>query len=499
MPAFNDPRPRPEHAPMKSSALLALGLLLGASAPALAAATPEEAQRLTALFQSYLSADPGVVTVTPSGSSYAARFDLAPLIARLQVPGLTASVTPIEWTITPQGAGKWQVDQDQPLSMAAKVDGQFDVKAQLGAVTGTGIFDEALGTFASTSTEYRQIAIEQTVTEQNQTARSSYTIASVKVQSANTGMGGNVDGGQTQSYLGFRQTTSLPAAPDGSSPAMDFTLSSPEGQQEVTYSGLKVQALNSLLAWAVAHNSEQAIIAGQAELKDKLRAAMPVFSQISGETTMKDVNLNSIAGSFSVRELGIAAEMNGIVAQGRFRETISLSGFRVPAELLPQWAAGLVPENLRIDVNLSDFNLAAPAAMMIDRFDLSKDPPLPQELDNELLAALLPGGSLTIGLGPSEILAALYHLTAEGSMTAGPVAMPQGKGVVKLKGLDETMAVLQAAPAEMGMQQVTPLLLLVKGLGKQGPDGYLSWSIESTPEGSVTVNGTDITKMMGGP
>jgi hypothetical protein len=267
----------------------------------------------------------------------------------------------------------------------------------------------------------------------------------------------------------------------------------------VTYSGLKVQALNSLLAWAVAHNSEQAMIAGQAELKDKLRAAMPVFTQIAGETTMKDVNLNSIAGSFSVRELGIAAEMNGIVADGRFRETIRLSGFRVPPELVPQWAAGLVPENLRIDVNLADFNLAAPAAIMIDRFDLSKDPPLPQELDNELLAALLPGGSLTIGLGPSEMLSTLYHLTAEGSMTAGPVATPQGKGLVKLKGLDETMAALQTAPPEMGMQQVTPLLLLVKGLGKQGPDGYLSWSIESTPEGSVTVNGTDITKMMGGP
>jgi hypothetical protein len=105
----------------------------------------------------------------------------------------------------------------------------------------------------------------------------------------------------------------------------------------------------------------------------------------------------------------------------------------MPQELVPQWAAGLVPENLRIDVNLADFNLAAPAAMMIDRFDLAKDPPLPQELDNELLAALLPSGALTIGLGPSEILSTLYHLTAEGSMTAGPVAMPQGKGLVKLK------------------------------------------------------------------
>jgi len=482
---------------MKSSALLALSLLFGASAPALATATPEEAQRLTALFQSYLGSEPGVVTVTPAGQSYAARFDLAPLIARFNVQGLSASATPIEWTITPQGEGKWQVDQDQPLSMSARIDGQFDVKAQIGAITGTGIFDEALGTFASTSTEYRQIAIEQTVTEQNQTARSSYTIASLKAQSASTGTGGNVDGSSTQSYSGFRQTTSLPAAPDGT-PAMDFTVSSPEGVQSVSYSGLRSKAMNDLVAWTVANGSKELAIAGQAELKDKLRAALPVFSRISGETTMKEVNLNSIAGSFGVRELGIAVDMNGIVADGRFREKFTFTGFRVPPELVPQWATGLVPETLTVDVNISDFNLAAPTAMIIDRFDLAKDPPLPQELDNELLAALLPGGAATIGLGLSEILSTLYHFTAEGSMTAGPVAQPQGKGLVKLKGLDETMAALQSAPPEMGMQQVAPLLLLVKGLGKQAPDGYLSWSIESTPEGSVTVNGTDVSKMMGG-
>ncbi len=484
---------------MKSSALLALGLLFGASAPALASATPEEAQRLTALFQSYLGREPGLVTVTPAGQSYAARFDLAPVIARLKVPGLSASVTPIAWTITPQGSGKWQVDQDQPLSISARIDGQFDFKAQVGAITGTGIFDEALGTFASTSTEYRQIAIEQSVTEQNQTARSLYTFALLKAQSASTGTGGNVDGSSTQSYSGFRQTTSLPAAPDGSAPAMDFTVSSPEGTQSVSYNGIRFKAMNDLVAWTVAHPSKEAAISGQAELKDKLRAALPVFARISGESTMKEVSLNSIAGSFGVREFGIAVDMNGIVADGRFREKLTFTGFRVPPELVPQWATGLVPENLTVDVNISDFNLAAPAAMIIDRFDLAKDPPLPQELDNELLSALLPGGSVTIGLGLSEILSTLYRLTAEGSMTAGPVAEPQGKGVVKLKGLDETMAALQAAPPEMGMQQVAPVLLLVKGLGKQGPDGYLSWSIESTPEGSVTVNGTDISKMLGGP
>ena len=485
---------------MKSStALLAIGLLAGASMPALAAATPEEAQRLSTLFQSYLGSEPGVVTVTPTGNSYAARFDLAPLITRLAAPGLSASLTPIEWTITPQGSGKWQVDQNQPLSISARAEGQFDVKAQIGAITGTGIFDEALGTFASTSTEYKQIAVEQTVTEQNQTARSSYTLASLKTQSASTGTDGNVNGSSTMSYTGLRQTTSLPATPDGSAPAIDFTLSSPEGAQSIAYSGLKARAVNDLVAWTIAHKTKQAAIAGQAELKDKLRAALPVFARISAESTMKEVNLNSIAGSFGVQQLAMAVDLSGLVADGRFREKLTFTGFRVPQELVPQWAAGLVPENLTIDFNIGGFNLAAPAGMLIDRFDLAQDPPLPPDFDNELLPALLPGGTVTIGLGLSEMVSALYHLTAEGSMTAGPVATPQGQGIMKLKGLDETMTALQTAPPEMGMREIAPLLLLVKGLGKQGTDDYLSWAIESTPEGSITVNGTDITKMMGGP
>jgi hypothetical protein len=488
-----------ERLPMKFSAgLLTLGLLCSVS-PAWADATPEEAQRLTQLFQSYLLAEPGVVTVTPNGPSYATRFDLMRLAARLGPPGFSASLTPIEWTITPQGAGKWKVDQDQPLSVAAKLEGKFDFKAQIGAITGTGIFDEALGTFASTATEFRQVAIEQTVIEQGQPARTSYTLASLKAQSASTGTGGNVDGSSTQSYSGFRQMTSIPAAADGSAPAMEFTLSSPEGTQSLSYVGLRVKAMNELLAWGVALQSKQAAISGQAELKDKLRAALPLWGRISGDATMKQVSLNSIAGNFGLAELGVSAEINGISADGRLQEKFTFTGLSVPQELVPQWASGLVPKNFSIDFDITDFDLAAPAALIIDRLDLAKNPPLPEGFEDELMPAFLPKGTVTIGLAPSEILAPLFQFTAEGSMTAGPVATPQGTALLKLKGLDESMTALQAAPAELGFAQMMPVILLAKGLARQEGDGTLAWAIESTPAGSITINGTDLSKMTASP
>ncbi len=67
--------------------------LMGSSLPALAAATPEEAQRLTGLFQSYLGAEPGVVTVTPNGQLCRAPH-LAPHFAKIKEPGVSVSLTP---------------------------------------------------------------------------------------------------------------------------------------------------------------------------------------------------------------------------------------------------------------------------------------------------------------------------------------------------------------------------------------------------------------------
>lgn len=135
--------------------LLALGFVLGTSTPALAEATPEEAQRLTALFQSYLGSEPGVVSITTAGDSYAAKLDLSPLFAKVKDPAVSLSLSPLEWTLTSQGNGTWKVDQDQPLTFAFGVKGQGETNGAIASVVSTGIFDEALGGFATSSAELK--------------------------------------------------------------------------------------------------------------------------------------------------------------------------------------------------------------------------------------------------------------------------------------------------------------------------------------------------------
>lgn len=481
--------------PMKTaSALLTLGFLLGASAPALAAATPEEAQRLTALFQSYLGQTPGVVSVTPQGESYAAKIDLAPLFAKVKDPTVSLSLSPLEWTLTDQGGGKWKVDQNQPLSFAFGVKGEGETKGSVASVVSTGVFEEALGGFTTTSAELKAVTAEQTVTDTGATTRVSYAVDSVSMQTTMQGSPDAADATSTYSFSGLKETVSVPAAAD--TPAMDLVLTAPSGQQDSTIKGLRLKAVSDLVTWLVAHQDPKEIVAEQAVFKDKLRAALPLFTSLSGNSTVDNLTATSPFGQFAVKQFGFGAEMNGIVADGRLHQTFSFTGLEVPAALLPPWAAGLVPESFKIDVGVADFDLAAPAALILDKLDLSKPEPLPKDLDAPLMQALMPKGSVTITLGPSDILAKLYGLAAEGSMTAGPVAMPSGQALITMKGLDETMAALQAGPPDI--QQMSAGLLLVKGFGKAEADGTLSWKVETTPGGAITVNGADVSKMLGG-
>ena len=482
---------------MKSvAALVTLGFLLGASAPALAAAMPEEAQRLTILLQSYFGSEPGVVSVTPQGDGYATKLDLSPLFAKVKDPTVSLSLSPLEWTLTDQGGGKWKVDQNQALTFAFGVKDQGETKGSVASVTSSSIFDEALGGFATSSAELKSITAAQTMTENGTTTLASYTIDAMTMQTSMQGTPDNADAVSSYGFTGLKQTVNVPAAADGSSPPMELVVTSPSGKQDGVVKGLKLKAVSDLVTWLVAHQDPQAIVAEQVALKDKLCAALPLFTSLSGTSTFNDVTATSPFGLFAVKQFGFGAEMNGVVADGRLRDTFRFDGLQVPQALLPPWAAGLVPHKFSLDVSVADFNLAAPAALILDKLDLSKPEPLPKELDPQLMQALMPGGSVMITLGPSELVADLYDLTADGSMTAGPAATPSGSALVKIKGLDETMAALQAAPPDI--QQMSAALLLVKGLGKAEPDGSLSWKIESTPAGAILVNGADVSKMLGG-
>lgn len=485
---------------MKTSvSFLAFICFASASVPALAAAaTPEEAQRLTGVFQTYLGREPGVAMVTPAGEAYDVKIDFAPLIAKIKQPNFSAEVSPVVMKLTDQGGGKWLVTQDSPLSYSAKVPGQLDMTVKVGALKSSALFDQNVSAFTSSTYDIADFSIDETITTPEAVSMHvAYNIKAMHYETAATPASADaMDSTFHAAMSGLTETFRVPVPQPGGMP-MDITVTAETGTQDGTIKGMKAQAIYRLIAWFVAHPSEEAIKASQVELKSLVGAGLPLFENLTTKGALQNLSVTTPVGPVGIANLGFDVGMNGVVAEGMVHEGFRADGLTLPPGLVPPFATDLVPQSFALDFKVSDFNLADPVRMLLDMIDLNEAKPTTPEENVKLLTALLPKGAVEISMGPSKVTAKLYDVDFEGSMTAGPVGVPLGAATIRAKGLDDVMKALQVAPPEM-IGNAVPAIIAAKGMAKTEADGSLSWKIENTISGTVLVNGIDVSKMGGG-
>jgi hypothetical protein len=485
---------------MKTSvSLFAFICLVSAGTPVLAAAaTAEEAQRLTGVFQTYLGKEPGVVTVAPAGEAYDVKIDLAPLIAKIKQPNFSAEISPFVMKLTDQGGGMWLVTQDSPLSYSAKIPGQLEMTVKAGAMKGSAVFDQNVSAFTSSTYDIADLSVDETITTpEAMTMHVAYNIKAMHYETASTAAGAEaLDTTFHAAMSGLTETFNLPAPPTGG-PPMNITVTAETGTQDGTIKGMKAQAIYRLIAWFVAHPTKEVIKTGQIELKSLVGAGLPLFENLTAKGAMQNLSVVTPVGPVGIANLGFDLGANGLVAEGMLHEGFRVEGLTLPPGLVPPFAADLVPQSFALDFTVSDFNLADPARMLLDIIDLDVAKPTTPEENLRLLTALLPKGAVEISVGPGKVTAKLYDVDFEGRMTAGPVGVPLGTATIRAKGLDDVMKALQAAPPEMAGQAI-PGIIAAKGMAKTEADGSLSWKIENTISGTVLVNGIDVSKMGGG-
>ena len=244
---------------MKTSvSFLAFICFVSAGTPALAAAaTAEEAQRLTGVFQTYLGQEPGVVTVTPSGEVYDLKVDLAPFLAKIPEPDFSAEVSPFEMKLADQGGGKWLVTQDSPFSLSAKIPGKFEIIAKVGAMKVSSVFDENLQVFVSSTTEFTDFSLEEIFTEP-ELGPVHVTVGSksMRYETTATASGTDaVDGIIQMTMSGFFERITAPVSP-ASPVTMDVDFLAGPSTTETIIKGLKNKSINKLITWFMAHPSE---------------------------------------------------------------------------------------------------------------------------------------------------------------------------------------------------------------------------------------------------
>jgi hypothetical protein len=475
---------------------IALPSLLAASAAFAEPATPEGAAHLTEVFQTYLGTVEGVVTVVPEGETYTLTLDAAPLLAMAPAEAGSFSLTPLVMVLTDNGDGTWGVTQDQAMSLSAVLEGQFDIKLDIASATSEGVFDEAMMAYATSSGEFSGLTVVEKITPPGEppvdvtiTAASGTTTAS-----ATPNAEGGVDMTTDFTLLGMTQTMMMPPMGEGM-PPMPITVSIESQEQSGDMTGFRPEAFLGLIAWAVAHPSEEAMQADMAGLKAVLEGGIPFFESLNSSGTMTNISVETPMGPVGIASATIEVDAHGVVEDGLFREAFTLSGLTLPEGVLPPWSVPLLPTDLALDVTVTGFDLASPAAIMMALFDMPPGSEPDPAMQDAALAALLPEGAVEITLAPGGVSGAGYELSYEGAMTAGPMAMPAGSATVTLTGIDAIMAALDAAPDDV-KSQALPMIGMAQGMATPGPEGELVWEIDATTPGSLLINGMD---MMGGP
>lgn len=460
--------------------------------------TQDGAERLTAAFQAYLTATPGVVTVSPTGDAYKVTLDAVPLAAK--AGGDAAfSMSPVVLTLTDNGDGRWGVVQDQPFSFDARVPGIFEGSARVAALTMQGVWSEDLKSFASYGATMTDLDYVTTTFGPEGTApvRQVQRIASMAI----TGTGvaaadGGLDATQTFDAQGLTQTMTLPATtPEGA--AQDIAVSAAAYGGDTRIEGLRATEVLDLVAWFVAHPSQAQIVAAQEELRARLTSLMPVFGHMTGDIDITDASVGTPVGTFGMAKAGVTIEAKGAVADGLLREAFRFEGITLPPGLVPDWALPLVPQSATVDIAGAGFDAATVAARVIAAFDLTRTPAIDPALEAEIGDLLLPDGTFTLTLAPGGMTGAEYGLTWEGTMQVTPGApIPTGTGRITAKGLDAVRAALISAPPDIG-GPASMGIGAAMAVGKAEADGTMVWDIDATVPGQVKINGRAMP--MGGP
>ncbi len=460
-----------------------------------AEATVGGAADLTATFQTYLGTTPGVVTVTPEGEAYRVRLDAGPLAAKIPAEAQASlTVTPVEMRLTDNGDGTWGMTHDQPVSMTLEMVGQGSMTVSIDNQSCNGTYDTAIKAFATMSCTGENLVVNQIQTEPTLgEIRTDQTIAAITTElQSRAGANGGVDQTITYTMTGLEQTMAIPMS-EGM-PPVPVRISAAEYATSGTTTGFRNDAFLSLVSWFVAHPDAALIEAGKGEIKGLVANGLPLFEHLQADGTITEVNVETPIGPVGIAEVGVDVELRGAVSDGLFREAIRIDGLTLPPGVLPPFAEGLVPQSFSIDFAVDKFDAAAAAQVLLGLLDLPTGAEPPEGLDMTLLSALMPEGTVGITLAPGEVSNATYTLTYEGSMTAGPAAMPVGAGKITAKGYDAAMALMDGAPDDM-KSQILPVMGMARGLAKDQGDGTLVWELDATQPGTFMVNGMDLMGM----
>ena len=475
---------------------LSLFALLLTSTASWAAATAEEAAKMQATFQTYLGNEAGIVAVAPAGDGYDITIDPMVYFNKVKEPGFSASFKPLVYHAVSSGDGLWKVAAQQALDIKFGNPASLTVDLKMPDYKLSGTFSEERLGFLDVTTSSGPLTLVENIIDTNAGVSTS-----VSLTAQNTNMvfkavptsDGSADTSMDITYDGMSMSTT---SVSGGGQPISLAYTIPKMAYTSKASGMNNRKLLDLLAWFVARPTKEQIVRDQAELKTKLKAVLPVAKNITGSATMDKLSVTTPVGVVAFDSFGFGANLNGIVKDGHFGESINFTGLQIPQGIAPPWSAGLIPTTLKFGFDVSGFDAEAPVTMFIDQMDVSKAEPIPPGSEQLYMGAFAPKNTIQLTIPAGEISSGTYSLSYEGTSTISFTGMPQVNAKFRMTGMDKVIAQLQQAATDPTAQQGMAMLFAAKGIGKADGDA-ITWDVTMSPEGKLLVNGTDLSSMMG--
>jgi hypothetical protein len=479
---------------MKSFHSATVAILLATASTASA----EDAASLQKNLQAYLGSEPGVVTVTPAGDDFQITLDIMPYITKGQIPDTKVSLTPLVVTAHANGDGTWNIKSTAPLNMSVESPA-LTMKYDGGTLNWTGTFDEELRGFTKSHAEMDGASLTETLVDPSTDVKTNIAYSFGKYTIDTTATKREAGVADFVSKVEVDNIKGTWATEGSNSPMAGGSFAANKVGAQADAKGFHQRATMDLLAWFVSHPSKDLVVKDQADLKKALLAAMPIFESANVNESFEALDIQTPIGSFTAQSAKIGIDMAGFVKDGRFGESIGVSGLAIPPGIAPPWSADLIPTSFDVGFSASGFDADASAKIFIDKMDISKAEPISPDVSPALMAAAVPNGTINISLPTTTITAPIYSI----SMTAN-VEMPMSKPMtgpafksakldIKMTGFDAVMAKLQeVAKTDPQASQAIAVAIGAKGMAKSEADGSLSWAIVQTADGNVSINGLNL-------
>lgn len=433
-----------------------------------------------------LLSKPGVLKVSPDGDAYRLLLDMAKLMADAVAPMTVKDAAPLAFKLAAQADGKWVFDSSTPFSLTTEqLAGGRSATMALATETGAiqGVFDPAILMPREASLGFTNFSANL------RDARNAIKagIAEISLR------GGIKDLPEGQGDLDGTFLIDGLTATNGSFPQPEQKLTIGKVEGSYRLGAIDLVGLAAMVDFWNGTGTGKTVKtlseAERGELRALLAKHVPMLDSVGGKLVATGISNTQGGKGYRLGRLEHETRWEGLSGKSTLTMTTRLVDVGVDPGLWPPGLEGLVPKEAALNITSTGFDFGA---LWKDAAELKTPEEMARLPRDHFDRLFMPQGKMIIDLADSYAKSGFYDLTLSGQMQVQRDSRrpPVGTLTVTAKDLDGTVKYLQDNSKTVPMfGQVSFAVLMMKGLGKPGPEGSMVWDFAFDEVGKVTVNG----------